>query len=130
MPVTLLDSKNQTIGVYPKRLVEILERRQRLKEAIAALDRLPRERRRLLCECSRTLRVVQREYPFLRRNPGQCSDGVECGLCEAARDYEVQSASASSSERAGVSLILATRNHPEGSEEEKEVAGRHSIGSG
>jgi hypothetical protein len=117
MPVVLLDHKNQKLDACPQQIVEILERRPRSDEAIAELDRLHRERSRLLCECGRILHVVQREYPFLRRNPGQNSEGVECRLCEASRHYEIQSAGASAArrERSVVSFILATRTHAEGS---------------
>lgn len=134
MPVLVLDDKNQRLGVCAGRVVDLLERRPRSDEAIAELDRLHRERRRLLCECGRVLHVVQREYPFLRRNPGQDSGGVECRLCEASRQYEIQSAgvSAARRSRAGVSLILATRIHPEGSDGGRQEADRwrHSGAGG
>lgn len=121
MPVIFLDHKNQKLSICPQRIVDLLERRPRSDEAIAELDRLHRERRRLLCECERILHVVQWEFPFLRRNPGQNSGGVECGLCEASRQYESQSTgvSAARRERSGVSFILATRTHPEGCNGEK-----------
>jgi hypothetical protein len=133
MPIVLLDHKNQKLGVCPQQIVELLERRPRSEEAITELDRLHRERNRLLCECGRVLHVVQREYPFLRRNPGQNSEGVECQLCEASHHYESQSAGASAArrERSGVSFILATRIHPEGSDGGREEGDRlRRSGSG
>jgi hypothetical protein len=133
MAVILLDHKNQKLGVCPERIVEMFERRPRSDEAIAELDRLHRERIRLLCECERVLHVVQREFPFLRRNPGQNAGGVECGLCEASRHYESQSAAVTAArrERSGVSFILATRIHPEGSDGGREEGDRlRRSGSG
>lgn len=135
MPVVVLDHKNQRLGDCPQRIVELLERRPRSDEAIAELDRLHRERSRLLCECGRVLHIVQREYPFLRRNPGQNPEGEDCRLCEASRHYESQSAGASAARRArpGVGFILATRTHPEGSDERREEADRRrraGAGSG
>jgi hypothetical protein len=134
MPVILLDHKNQKLGVCPQLIVELLERRPRSDEAIAVLDRLHRKRSRLLCECGRVLHVVQREYPFLRRNPGQSSAGVDCQLCEASRDYERQSegASAARCERPDVGFILATRIHADGSGEVRrdDDRGRHSGAGG
>jgi hypothetical protein len=126
MPVILLDHKEKKLGVCPERIIELLEWRPRSDEAIAELDRLHRERSRLLCECGRVLHVVQRDYPFLRRNPGQSSGGVECRLCESLRHHEIHSKGASDArrERPGVGFILATRTHPEGSDEGSEDADR------
>lgn len=133
MPVILLDHKNQELGVCPRQVVEILGRRPRSYEAIAVLDRLHRERNRLLCECRRVLHIVQREYPFLRRNPGQNSEGAQCQLCEAWRSQEIQSEGASAARRegAGIDFILATRTHAEGRDEERKGADHnHHSGAG
>ena len=113
MPVFLLDHKNQKLGLCPERIVDLLERRPRSDGAIRALDRMHRERLRLRCECERVLHVVQREFPFLRRNPGQNSGGGECGLCDASRHYESQSAGVSAARResAGIGFILSMPNH-------------------
>jgi hypothetical protein len=133
MPVVVLDHKNQKLGVCPRQIVELLELRPRSEEAITELDRLHRERSRLLCECERVLHVVQREYPFLRRNPGQNSGGVECRLCEALRHHEIHAKGASDARRGrpGAGLILATRVHAGGIDEARsEAASRRHSGAG
>jgi hypothetical protein len=117
--IKLLDYQNRELERYPDSLAELLERRPRSDDAIKELDRLHRERRRLLCNCGRILHVVQREYPFLRRNPGQNSTGPECTLCEsstAQRDH-YEGASLARRQNVGIGFILATRNHLDGQDD-------------
>jgi hypothetical protein len=120
--IKILDRRNQEIGIYPNHLAELLEKQPRSSPGIGELDRLHRERSRLLCKCGRVLQVVQREFPFLRRNPHQAIDGPECTLCKGSREYGVQIKETSTARRIdGINLILATRNHldakpPESSE--------------
>src|ERR1700752_1995250 len=109
--IKLLDHHSRELGRYPDDLAKLLELRPRSDEAIKELDRLHQDRLRLLCGCGRILHVVQREFPFLRRNPGQLSTGRECPLCESSGAHEAHSEGASLARRpnTGIGFILATR---------------------
>jgi hypothetical protein len=63
--------------------------------------------------------VVQREYPFLRRNPGQNSTGSECPLCESstAQKEHDDGAILARRQNVGIGFILATRIHLNGRDE-------------
>jgi hypothetical protein len=119
--IRLLDYQNRELGRYPDSMASLLDRQPRSEAAFKELDRLHRERLRLLCACGRVLHVVQREYPFLRRNPGQNSNGPECGLCESSIAHEEQSngVNLARSPNVGLGFILATRVHREGRDEER-----------
>lgn len=112
MNIMLLDSRNREVGIYPHHLAELLERQPRSDSGIEELERLHRERSRLLCKCGRVLHVVQREFPFLRRNPGQSVQGQECGLCMGAREYGAQIKGPGEARcLSGIGFVLATRTH-------------------
>jgi hypothetical protein len=128
--IKLLDYQSRELERYPESLAELLERRPRSDEAIKELDRLHRERLMLLCNCGRILHVVQREYPFLRRNPGQNSTGPECPLCESSTAQGEHSAGASLARRqnVGIGFILATRTHLDGQDDFGENERQQKLG--
>jgi hypothetical protein len=128
--IKLLDYQSRELGGYPTSLAELLERRPRSDKAIKELDRLHRERLRLLCNCGRILHVVQREFPFLRRNPGQFSTGPECPLCESSSAHwdHFEGASLARRLNTGIGFILATRTHLEGQEDDRKNEDRKNHG--